>query len=150
MITVGLSYIRKHSWCLAYSQISTIWVSSKKNQKSYIDWPQQPPTEKVPNISEKLHFWWSIPQKGTSIGHGMPGIILPPGLVMFLMKWGCWGHWGLWGCCGCWGHWGCRDSKARKITTGDFRVIEVLEFSFILVFWKNIFGGRIMKYQVEI
>ena len=69
MIRVGLSYIRKHSWCLAYSQISTIWVSSKYFQKSYIDWPQQPPTEKVPNIREKLHFWWSIPQKWTSIGH---------------------------------------------------------------------------------
>ena len=55
-----------HSWCLAYSQISTIWVSSKQ---VYIGWPQQPPTEKVPNISEKLHFWWSIPKKGTVIGH---------------------------------------------------------------------------------
>jgi hypothetical protein len=32
-------------------------------------WPQQPPTEKVPNISKKLDFWWSIPQKGTSIGN---------------------------------------------------------------------------------
>ena len=41
----------------------------KKNQKSYIGWPQQPPTEKVPNISENLDFWWFIPQKGTSIGH---------------------------------------------------------------------------------
>ena len=41
----------------------------KKDQKSNIGWPQQPPTEKVPNISEKLDFWSSIPQKGTSIGH---------------------------------------------------------------------------------
>ena len=69
MITVGLSYIRKHSWWLACSPIFSIWVSSKKIPKSYIGWPQQPPTEKVPNISKKLDFWWSIPQKGTSIGH---------------------------------------------------------------------------------
>ena len=41
----------------------------KKIPKSYKGWPQQPPTEKVPNISKKLDFWWSIPQKGTSIGH---------------------------------------------------------------------------------
>ena len=26
-------------------------------------WPQWPPTERVPYISEKLDFWWSIPQK---------------------------------------------------------------------------------------
>ena len=69
MITVDLSYIRKHSWWLACSPIFSIWVSSKKNPKSYIGWPQQPLTEKVPNISKKLDFWWSIPQKGTSIGH---------------------------------------------------------------------------------
>jgi hypothetical protein len=69
MITVGLSYIGKHSWWLACSQISTIWVSSKKDQKCHIGWPQQPPTEKVPKLSEKLDFWWSIPQNRTSIGH---------------------------------------------------------------------------------
>jgi hypothetical protein len=31
--------------------------------------PQQPPSERVPIISEKLHFWWSIQQKRTSIGY---------------------------------------------------------------------------------
>ena len=31
--------------------------------------PQQPPSERVPYISEKLDFWWSIPQKITSIGY---------------------------------------------------------------------------------
>ena len=41
----------------------------KKIPKSYIGWPKQPQTEKVPNVSKKLNFWWSIPQKGTSIGH---------------------------------------------------------------------------------
>ena len=33
----------------------------------------------------------------------------------------------------------CRGSKAWKITTEDFRVIRVLEFSFILMFRKEIF-----------
>ena len=58
-------------------------------------------------------------------------------LSIFLMKWGWGGHWGHWGCWGYWGHWGCRGFKAWKITAGDFRVIQVLEFSFILMFWKH-------------
>ena len=41
-------------------------------------------------------------------------------------------------------------SKAWKITTEDFRVIQVLEFSFILIVWKKKFFGRNMKYQVEL
>jgi hypothetical protein len=32
-------------------------------------WPQQPPTEKVPDISENLDFLISLPQKVISIGH---------------------------------------------------------------------------------
>ena len=55
------------------------------------------------------------------------------------MKWGCWGHWGHWGCWGCWGHWGHRYSKAWKITSEHSRVIQVVEFSFILMFWKTLF-----------
>ena len=39
-ITLGLSYIRKHSWWLACSPIFSIWVSSKYFQKSCIGWPQ--------------------------------------------------------------------------------------------------------------
>ena len=31
--------------------------------------PQRPPSEKVPYISEKLDFWWSIPQKITINGY---------------------------------------------------------------------------------
>ena len=46
-----------------------IWVSSTNFWKSNIGWPQQPPSERVPYISEKLGFWWSISQKMTSIGH---------------------------------------------------------------------------------
>ena len=66
--------------------------------------------------------------------------------VIFLMKWGCIGHWGHGGCRG---HWGCRGSKAWKITSEDIKVIQVVEFSFILMFWKQLFLGRIMKYQDE-
>ena len=66
-------------------------------------------------------------------------MIQPSQSVRFLMKWGCKGHWGHGGCWGCRGHWGCRGSKVWKIITEDFRVIQVLEFSFILMFWKNIF-----------
>ena len=32
-------------------------------------WPQWPPSERVPYLSEKLDFWWSIPQKITSNGY---------------------------------------------------------------------------------
>ena len=53
------------------------------------------------------------------------------------MKWGCWGHWGQWSCWGCRGHWGCRGCKAWKISTEDFRVIQVLEFGSTLMFWEK-------------
>ena len=46
-----------------------ILVLSISFQKSNIGWPQQPPTERVSVISEKLDFWWSYPQKGTSMNH---------------------------------------------------------------------------------
>ena len=52
-----------------YSRGAVIWVSSISFLKSNISWPQQPPTAKIQNISEKLDFWWSIPQQGTSNGH---------------------------------------------------------------------------------
>ena len=66
--------------------------------------------------------------------------------MISLMKWGCRGYWGCWGH---WGHWGCRGFKAWKITTEDFRVIQAFEFSFIFMFWKKVFWGRIMKYHIE-
>ena len=53
----------------AWSRVLLIYVSSTSFQKSSIDWPQQPPTERVSNISEKLDFCWSILWKGTSIDH---------------------------------------------------------------------------------
>ena len=40
----------------AWSQGLPICVSSTSFQKSSIGWPQQPPTEKVSDISEKLGF----------------------------------------------------------------------------------------------
>ena len=46
-----------------------IWVSSTNFLKNNKGWPQQPPTERVPNISEKLDFWGSNPQQGTCVGH---------------------------------------------------------------------------------
>ena len=45
------------------------WVSSTNFQKNNKGWPQQPPTERVPNISEKLDFWGSNPQQGTCVSH---------------------------------------------------------------------------------
>ena len=50
---------------------------------------------------------------------------------------------------GCWGHWDCRDSKAWKINTEDFRVIHVIKFSFIWMFWKERVLGRITKYHAK-
>ena len=90
------------------------------------------------NISKKLDFDDPFPKKRPVLVILVPGMIQPSQSVMFLMKWGCKGHWGHGGRWGCRGHWGCRGSKVWKITTEDFRVIQVLEFSFILMFWKNI------------
>ena len=51
------------------TEIGNFWVPQLFSKKSNISWPQQPPTERVPDISEKLDFWWSILWKGASIGH---------------------------------------------------------------------------------
>ena len=53
----------------ACSQGLPICVSSTSFQKSSIGWPQQPPTDRVSDISKTMDFWWSNPQKGTIIGH---------------------------------------------------------------------------------
>ena len=125
-------------WSLVASRVVGICISSTSFQKSVIPWPQQPPTEIELISVKKLNFWPSIPQKGLVLVILVPWMIQPSQSVMFLMKWGCRGHWGHGGCWGCGGHWGCRGSKVWKISTEDFRVIQVLEFSFILMFWKNI------------
>ena len=79
----------------------------------------------------------------------VPGMIQPSGSVNFLMEWGCRGHWGHGGCWGCWGHWGHWGFKAWKITTEDFRVIHVIRFSFIWMFWNKKTLDGITKYPVE-
>ena len=43
-------------WCLVASGVKKICVSSTNFQKNDIGWPQQPPTERVSDISEKLDF----------------------------------------------------------------------------------------------
>ena len=58
-----------NSWCLVASGGLGIWVTSTNFQNNDIYWPQQPPTERVSDIGEKLDFWGSVPQKGTGIGH---------------------------------------------------------------------------------
>ena len=139
-------------WWLVGLRGFTIWVLSTSFQKSSIGWPQQPPTEKVPDISKKLDFWciqYPFHKKGQVLVILVPRMIQPSGSVNFLMKWGCWGHWGHWGCWGCRGHWGCRGSKALKITADDFRATQDLEFSFTLMFWNKIYLGKILKYHIE-
>ena len=59
-------------FCLEVSVYSwgwEIWVSSTSFQKSNKSWPQQPLKEWLPDISKKLDFWLSIPQKGTGFDH---------------------------------------------------------------------------------
>ena len=133
-----------------YSRDAAIWVSSISFQKSNIAWPQQPPTEKVPNISEKLDFWWSIPQKGTSIGHfgarddqtimirnfleeiGLVRLVRPMRLPRLLRSMRLQRFFGPW--------------KSLLPTSDDFRVIQVFKFydlktNFIVLkkkfFWQN-------------
>ena len=43
-------------WCIGALGGVEFCVSSVSFQKSNIGWPQQPPTESVSNISEKLDF----------------------------------------------------------------------------------------------
>ena len=125
-------------WWLVASGVVGIWVLSTSFQKSNIRWPQQPLTEIVLISMKYWIFDDPFHKKGPVLVISVPWMIQPSQSVMFLMKWGCKGHWGHGGCWGCRGHWGCRGSKVWKITTEDFRVIQVLEFSFILMFWKNI------------
>jgi hypothetical protein len=56
----------------------------------------------------------------------VPEMIEPSGSGSFLVNEGFWGCRGQWGCRGWWGQWGCKSSRALKITTEDFRVIQVL------------------------
>ena len=120
------------------SGVVDIWVLSTSFQKSDNSRPQQPPRQIVLKSVNNWIFDDSFHIQGTSLVILVPGIIQPSKSVMFLMKWGCKGHWGHGGCWGCGGHWGCRGSKVWKISTEDFRVIQLFECCFILMFWKNI------------
>ena len=107
--------------------------------------------QKVYRISVKIWIFDELFHKrGTVLVILVPGMFQPPQSVMLLMKCGCKSYWGHGGCWGCGGHWGCRGSKVWKISTEDFRVILVIEFSFILTFWKKYWFGRFMKYHIEI
>ena len=121
------------------SGVVDIWVSSTSFQKSNIGWPQQPPTEIVLKSVKNCIFDAPFCKKEPVVVILRPRMIQPSGSVIILMKWGCRGHWGHGGCWGCRGHWSCRGSKVWKITIEHFRVIQVLEFSFILMFWKDIY-----------
>ena len=102
--------------------------------------PQQPPSERVPYISEKLDFLWSIPQKINSIGFFGAGDDQTIRIRKFFG-----GNWALEAVeaieveevaevneAG-------EVSKTWKITTVDFRVFQVLEFNHfrtsITLFW---------------
>ena len=123
----------KELWCLVAFWGLEICVSSTSFQKKSIGWPQQPPTERLSDISWKLDFWWSIPQKINSIGYFGASDDQTIRISFF------WGNWGLEAVeasevaavaevneAG-------EDSKALKITTEDFKVIQPFEFSFISV-----------------
>ena len=114
-------------------------------QKSNIDWPHQPLTEKLPVLVNN----WVLMIYSTRTGIGHSGArddqtirisrffdemrlsrSLRPLRLLRLQR-------------------SLRLQKAWKITTDDCSVIQVPKFSFILMFWKQIFFVRIMKYQVE-
>ena len=121
-------------WSIAGSGGLEIWVSAISFWKSNICWPQQPPTERYPISVKNWNFEYPFNKKGLVLVIWVPGMIQPSGSINVLMNWGCWGHWGHW----CWWvYWDCRGSKARKITTEVKKVLQVFEFSFILIFWRK-------------
>ena len=125
---------------VAYSGGYDIWFLSTSFQKSNIGWPQQPPTKRMSDTSKNWIFDDPFYKKGLVLIIWVLRMIKPSGSVILLMNWGCRGHWG---------HWGCRGFKAWNITTEDFRVIQGIEFSFILMFWKKNIFGWIMNHHVE-
>ena len=90
-------------WVVEFYAWSTIWNLFDLMR------PQQPPSERVPYIREKLDFWWSIQQKITSIGYfGVSDDQNIRNRKFFLKKLGSRGCWGQLGCRGRCGQWGCR------------------------------------------
>ena len=120
-------------WCLMASRSLEIWLLATSFLKSTIGWPQQPMKERVPDICKELDVWWSILQKGNGFDHlGARDDLSGPRR--------CWS---------CRVYWDSKDCKAWKITNDCCRVIQVPEFIFILMTWKPLFFGRIVKYQIE-
>jgi hypothetical protein len=116
-----------------------IWFSSTSFKKSNISWPQQPPREKILDINENLDFWWSIPQKKNQYwsfwwegwsDHQTKEVLLRNRDIEAIKASAQWGWWG---------QWGCRGFKAWKLNIYEFKVIQGLKFSFILMFWKQFF-----------
>ena len=106
-------------WCLVASGGLDFCVLSTSFQINDIGWPQQPPTERVSDISEKLDFWWSIPQKGTGFDH--LGARDDPNIRISNFFW--WNE-------------AAEVVEAVDVFEADYcRVIQVPEFSFILMFW---------------
>ena len=58
-------------------------------KKSSKGWPQQPPTKKISDISEKLDFDDSFHKKGQVLVILVLRMIQRSGSGYFLMKWGC-------------------------------------------------------------
>ena len=155
-------------WCLVASGGLDIWVSSTSFQKSNIGWPQQPPKERVPDISKKLDFWWSIPQKGTGLEHLGARDDLTISISIFFGEMRLLRSLRLqrfYGLSPREETGGLQVANTSKYATqslrskslhetqnpalADCRVILVPEFSFILMFWEQFFFVRIMEYQVE-
>ena len=73
-------------WCLVASGGLDICVSSTSSQKNDIGWPQQPPTERVSNISENWIFYDPFHKKRLVLVIWVLGMIKPLGSVISLMK----------------------------------------------------------------
>ena len=54
---------------LCISEVMAFEFHTPVFKKVSIGWPQQPPIETVPYISESSDFWWTIPQKMSNTGH---------------------------------------------------------------------------------
>ena len=99
------------SWVVEFYAWSTIWNFFDLTR------PQQPPSERVPYISEKLDFWWSIPQKITNIGYFGASDDQIIGIRKFVL-----------------GNWALEAVEASEVAEAaevneDFRVFQVIEFN---------------------
>ena len=109
-------------------------------------WSKQPPSEKVSYISEKLDFWWSIPQKITSIVSSSASNNQTIRIRQFV-----WGNWALEAVEASKVAEAAEVNEAAEVTIEDFRVIQINLRTNIALFWcfgKKIFD-KIMITHVE-